>query len=263
MAKIRIDLKEPFLDGMDIKFKAPCDCTAIDGMIVYYPLDDDSSTGSQSFVFKDAHGNNLAGLGNLFTKDAVVKVIVDRSTSSAYIQNAATNKYLENKIANAGSKVTLSSSVSSTSTTTAANSYAVKQAYDKGVSALSTAQSAQTAANQATSVANAAAKETTISVSITNSGFYEATIYARRIGSVVFVRGEANANNGSASMNVSGLPDMISGSSLNFPVALPGSSEVYHAGTFIKDFATNTHRLSLYCGNTTSACFEFFYIAAP
>lgn len=136
MAKIRIDLKEPFLDGMDIKFKAPCDCTAIDGMIVYYPLDDDSGTGSQSFVFKDAHGNNLAGLGNLFAKDAVVKVIVDRSTSSAYIQNAATNAYLEDKIANAGSKVTLSSSVSSTSTTTAANSYAVKQAYDAGQSAL-------------------------------------------------------------------------------------------------------------------------------
>ena len=152
MAKIRIDLNEPFLDGMDIKFKAPCDCTAVDGMTVYYPLDDDSGTGNQSFVFKDAHGNTLTGLGNLFAKNAVVKVIVDRTTGSAYIQNAATNAYLEDKIANAGSKVTLSSSVTSTSTTTAANSYAVKQAYDKGVSALSEAQSAQEAANNLSAV---------------------------------------------------------------------------------------------------------------
>ena len=140
MAKIRIDLNEPFLDGMDIKFKAPCNCTAVDGMIVYYELPDESGVGSQTFTFRDTHGNNLAGLGNLFTEGALVKVIVDRTTSYAYIQNAATNGYLEDKIANAGSKVTLSSSVSSTSTTTAANSYAVKQAYDKANAAIPASQ---------------------------------------------------------------------------------------------------------------------------
>ena len=100
MAKIRIDLNEPFLDGMDIKFKAPCNCTAVDGMIVYYELPDESGVGSQTFTFRDTHGNNLAGLGNLFTEGALVKVIVDRTTSYAYIQNADTNKYLEDKFAN-------------------------------------------------------------------------------------------------------------------------------------------------------------------
>lgn len=134
MANIRVDLTEPLLNGMDIKFKAPCDCTAITGMVVYAP-DNDGNVSSQTFTFKDAHGNALTGLGNLFSKDALVKVMVDTDNSSAYIQNADTNKYLENKIANAGTKVTLSSSVTSTSTTTAANSYAVKQAYDKAVSA--------------------------------------------------------------------------------------------------------------------------------
>lgn len=131
MAKIQIKLTEPLLDGMDVRFKAPCDCTAIDGITVTFPQGDDGSTGSQTFTFKDAHGNTLTGLGNLFSKNALVKVMVDRVNSVAYIQNADTNKYLEDKIANAGTKVTLSSSVSSTSTTTAANSYAVKQAYDK------------------------------------------------------------------------------------------------------------------------------------
>ena len=97
MAKIRIDLTEPILDGMDIKFKAPCPCTAVEGINVYYPKDD-GSTGVQSFVFKDSHGSTLTGLGNLFAKDAIVKVMVDCTASAAYILNAATNSYLENNI---------------------------------------------------------------------------------------------------------------------------------------------------------------------
>lgn len=96
MAKIRIDLTEPLLDGMDIKFKAPCDCTAVTGMVVYYPGEDDSEL-SQSFVFKDVHGNVLTGMGNLFIKDAYVKVIVDTTNGVAYFQNADTNGYIEQK----------------------------------------------------------------------------------------------------------------------------------------------------------------------
>lgn len=101
MAKIKVELTEPLLNGMDVKFKAPCDCAAIDGLIVYYPLDDGSGTGNQTFVFKDAHDNTLTGLGNLFSAGVIVKVIVDVETGAAYIQNADTNKYLEDKIANA------------------------------------------------------------------------------------------------------------------------------------------------------------------
>lgn len=133
MANIRVDLTEPLLNGMDIKFKAPCDCTAITGMEVYAP-DNDGNVSSQTFTFKDAHGNALTGLGNLFSKDVLVKVMVDTTNSAAYIQNADTNKYLENKIANAGTKVTLSDSVTSTSSTTAASSKAVKSAYDRAAS---------------------------------------------------------------------------------------------------------------------------------
>lgn len=104
MAKIQVNLTEPLLDGMDVRFKAPCDCTAIDGITVNFPLGDGSGTGSQTFTFKDAHGNTLTGLGNLFSKGVLVKVMVDRHTSFAYIQNADTNKYLEEKIENAGAE---------------------------------------------------------------------------------------------------------------------------------------------------------------
>lgn len=98
MAQIKIDLNEPLLDGMDIKFQAPCDCTAITGLIVHYPGESEGSTGSKSFVFKDAHGNILTGRGNLFVKDAYVKVIVDVPRGVAYIQNADTNGYLEDRL---------------------------------------------------------------------------------------------------------------------------------------------------------------------
>ena len=97
MAQIRIDLKEPLLDGMDIKFQAPCDCTALTGLIVYYP-NADETIGSKSFVFKDTHGNVLTGFGNLFVKGAYVKVIVDVINGIAYLQNADTNGYLEARL---------------------------------------------------------------------------------------------------------------------------------------------------------------------
>lgn len=94
MAKIRVDLIEPLLDGMSIKFKAPCDCTAVTGLVVYYP-GEDSVELNHSFVFKDVHGNILTGIGNLFVKDSYVNVIVDTVNGVAYLQNADTNGYLE------------------------------------------------------------------------------------------------------------------------------------------------------------------------
>jgi hypothetical protein len=97
MAQIRIDLNEPLLDGMDIKFQAPCDCTAITGLVVYFPAEE-GVTNNKSFVFKDAHGNVLTGQGNLFIKGAYVKVIVDVPNGIAYLQNADTNGYLESRL---------------------------------------------------------------------------------------------------------------------------------------------------------------------
>lgn len=95
MARIKVISECPFYDGMSVTFKAPCDCTAASGLKVYY------DTTSQTFDFVDAHGKNLAGLGNLFAKDAYVKVILNTGESKAYIQNADTNAYLERRLAEA------------------------------------------------------------------------------------------------------------------------------------------------------------------
>lgn len=135
MANLKVTLTEPLLNGMDVRFKAPCACSSISKLVVRAP-DNDGNMGEQEFTFRDAHGNALTDLGNLFSEGVLVKVMVDTETGSAYIQNADTNKYLEDKIANAGSKITLSPAVNSTSTTTAATSSAVKQAYDRAASHL-------------------------------------------------------------------------------------------------------------------------------
>lgn len=89
MALIKIELSAPPVDGIDIKFKAPCDCTEITGLLVEYP------DGSQEFTFRDCHGNNLAGIGNLFGAGAYVKAILDTQRGFAYLQNADTNAYQE------------------------------------------------------------------------------------------------------------------------------------------------------------------------
>lgn len=91
MAQIKIELSAPPADGMDIKFKAPCDCTAVTGILAVYP------EGSQEFTFRDAHGNNLAGIGDLFSSGAYVKAILDINRGYAYIQNADNNGYLSKK----------------------------------------------------------------------------------------------------------------------------------------------------------------------
>lgn len=97
MAQIKVVLSGALVDGMDIKFKAPCDCTEVDGLIVEYPMEGDT-TGSQEFTFKDAHGVDLVGIGNLFSKGAYVKVIVDTANGFAYLQNADNNSYLHSAV---------------------------------------------------------------------------------------------------------------------------------------------------------------------
>lgn len=94
MARIYVDLMEPLRDGMEVKFKAPCDCTEVTGLTISYP----NTMGANLVKFlslMDAHGNRLSGVGNLFLKDAYVTVLVDTENNVAYIQNADTNGYLE------------------------------------------------------------------------------------------------------------------------------------------------------------------------
>lgn len=91
MAYIKIKAPDPLYDGMPVSFKAPCDCTATDGLSVTY------DGVEKVFTFKDAHGNSLTGIGNLFAEGAVVKVLLDVANSSAYLQNADTNGYIESR----------------------------------------------------------------------------------------------------------------------------------------------------------------------
>lgn len=100
MAKIRLNIDHEIVDGEVLVFNAPCSCTDVDGIIVYYNqlTETDVEETSKSFVFADAHGNVLTGLGNLFMAGAYVSVILNITNGRAYIQNADTNAYLESRI---------------------------------------------------------------------------------------------------------------------------------------------------------------------
>lgn len=102
MSKIRLDADHTLVDGESLTFNAPCDCNKVDGIIVYYPNASGKET-SKAFCFTDSHGNDLTGLGNLFMSGAHVKVVLDTVNSRAFLQNADTNAYLEDKIGNIAS----------------------------------------------------------------------------------------------------------------------------------------------------------------
>ena len=96
MSNIRVDVGYAIHDGSEIKFRSPVDCSAITGLIVYYPGAGGNTT-SKVFALADAHGNNVGDIDHLFAEDVVVKVILDVTKGMAFVQNADTNAYLENK----------------------------------------------------------------------------------------------------------------------------------------------------------------------
>lgn len=96
MAYIKIKLDAALMDGHNVTFKAPCDCTAVEGLKVCYI--ENNSLQEKIFSMKDTHGNTLAGLGNLFAEGAYIHAILDSVNLIAYLQNAATNGYLEGKL---------------------------------------------------------------------------------------------------------------------------------------------------------------------
>lgn len=98
MANIRVDLDYTLHDGADVAFNAPCDCTEVTGLIIYYPQMDGTTT-SKTFTFRDAHKNDLGSLTELFVADARVKVHLDVVNGWAFVQNADTNAYLEAQLA--------------------------------------------------------------------------------------------------------------------------------------------------------------------
>lgn len=98
MSNIRVDVGYTIKDGTEIKFRSPVDCSAVTGLIVYYP-GADGSTVSKVFAFADAHGNNVGNIDHLFAENIFVNVILDVTTSMAFVQNADTNAYLEAQLA--------------------------------------------------------------------------------------------------------------------------------------------------------------------
>jgi hypothetical protein len=97
MANIKIELDYAVIDGADITFRAPCDCSSITGLVIDYPQTDGSDIRtSKTFTFKDAHGNNLINIDG-FKSGAYIKVLLDIVNNYAFIQNPDTNGYLEGK----------------------------------------------------------------------------------------------------------------------------------------------------------------------
>lgn len=94
MANIRVDVDHIITDGCQIKFRSPVDCSAVTGLIVYYPGADGLTT-STVFAFADAHGNNVGDIDHLFAENVVVNIILDVTSGMAFVQNADTNKYIE------------------------------------------------------------------------------------------------------------------------------------------------------------------------
>ena len=89
---IRVDLNAPIRDGAEVVFRSPVDCSQITGLKVNY------NGESKEFKLADAHGNNVGYIDHLFAENVVVKVILDVTTGMAFVQNADTNAYLEQRI---------------------------------------------------------------------------------------------------------------------------------------------------------------------
>ena len=90
MAYIKVTSRCDIYDGMSITFRAPCESTEVEGLNVY------DSNGMQSFTFHDSGGYSTSGVV-FFFEEAYVTAVLDTRNSIAYIQNAESNCYLENR----------------------------------------------------------------------------------------------------------------------------------------------------------------------
>lgn len=99
MANIKATVDYPINDGVEVIFRSPLDYSNITGLTVCYPGMNGEMT-SHNFTFVDAHCNDVTDMGELFKTGALVKVMVDLTNSYAFILNADTNGYIENKFSN-------------------------------------------------------------------------------------------------------------------------------------------------------------------
>lgn len=87
MSKIKLILPDSPVTGQQISFIAPCNSDTT----TCFTIND------VDYIICDAAGNNLAGVAGMWVTNAFVSVIVDVDSAKAYIQNANTNKYIEEK----------------------------------------------------------------------------------------------------------------------------------------------------------------------
>lgn len=90
--KISITLPygERAVDGKQISFVAPCSSLDADGAVIE----------GVEYTVVDAAGNALTGTVPAWEKGATVSIVLDTVNTKAYIQNAVTNGYLEDKFKN-------------------------------------------------------------------------------------------------------------------------------------------------------------------
>lgn len=84
---ITLPYGERAVDGKQISFVAPCGSLEADGVVIE----------GVEYTVVDAAGKSLTGAVPAWEKGATVSVVLDTVNAKAYIQNAATNGYLENK----------------------------------------------------------------------------------------------------------------------------------------------------------------------
>lgn len=87
MANVRVDVSDRLLDGQTLVFKAPCDCTEITGLIIYYPeiIDNEKVILNKEFTFRDTRGADLSNITGLFVQGAYVSVVLDTNNNYAYL----------------------------------------------------------------------------------------------------------------------------------------------------------------------------------
>lgn len=67
----------PAVHGEEITIQTPCDCSAVTGVKI----------ADDVFPFYDACGNKLAGVGDLFAADTLIRVLIDTNNQRAIIIN--------------------------------------------------------------------------------------------------------------------------------------------------------------------------------
>ena len=103
MANVKVTVDYELINGAPLTFKAPCNASEVTGLTVYHPVDGVSTP--TVFTFKDAHGNNVGDIDELFASGVYVKVLLDTVNNRAYVQNADTNAYLEDKFKELGAYI--------------------------------------------------------------------------------------------------------------------------------------------------------------